>query len=114
MGRSRGRGAGSQIFGHRGVDIGSQALAAPGLLIVPSQHAFGDVSRPIAEQGGEAKPVVIEDDVCLGMGVRVLRGATVGRGAVVGAGAVVSCDVAPHAVVAGLPARPVRSRHQLL
>jgi acetyltransferase-like isoleucine patch superfamily enzyme len=105
-------GAGSQIFGHRGVEIGSQVLAAPGLLIVPYQHAFDDVSRPIAEQGGQAKPVVIEDDVYLGMGVRVLLGVTVGRGAVVGAGAVVRRDVAPHTVVAGVPARPLRSRYQ--
>jgi len=103
-------GAGSQIFGHRGVEIGSQVLAAPGLMIVPYQHHFGDVTRPIAEQGGESRKVVIEDDVYLGMGVRVLLGVTIGRGAVVGAGAVVTRDVPPYAVVAGVPARVLRSR----
>jgi acetyltransferase-like isoleucine patch superfamily enzyme len=103
-------GAGSQIFGHRGVTIGSQVLAAPGLMIVPYQHAFSDTNRPIAEQGGEAKPVVIEDDVYLGMGVRVLLGVSIGRGSVIGAGAVVTRDVPPYTVAAGVPARPVRSR----
>ena len=106
-------GAGSQIFGHRGVEIGSQVLAAPGLLIVPYQHEFADASRPIAEQGGEAKPVVIEDDVYLGMGARVLLGVTIGRGAVVGAGAVVTRDVMSYTVVAGVPARPLRRRHHV-
>jgi galactoside O-acetyltransferase len=103
-------GAGSQIFGHRGVTIGSRVLAAPGLMIVPYQHAFADTSRPIADQGGEARPVSIEDDVYLGMGVRVLLGVTIGRGAVVGAGAVVTRDVPPYTVAAGVPARPLRSR----
>lgn len=103
-------GAGAQIFGHRGVEIGRQVLAAPGLMIVPYQHTFADVARPIAEQGGESRKVVIEDDVYLGMGVRVLLGVTIGRGAVVGAGAVVTRDVPPYAVVAGVPARVLRSR----
>jgi acetyltransferase-like isoleucine patch superfamily enzyme len=103
-------GAYSQVFGHRGVEIGRQVLAAPGLMIVPYQHVFDDPMRPIAEQGGESRKVVIEDDVYLGMGVRVLLGVTIGRGAVVGAGAVVTRDVPPHAIVVGVPARIVRSR----
>lgn len=103
-------GAYSQIFGHRGVEIGSRVLAAPGLMIVPYQHAFADVTQPIAVQGGRSERVVIEDDVYLGMGVRVLLGVTIGHGAVVGAGAVVTRDVPPYAVVAGVPARQVRSR----
>jgi acetyltransferase-like isoleucine patch superfamily enzyme len=79
-------------------------------MIVPYQHAFADPGRPIAEQGGEAGPVAIADDVYLGMGVRVLLGVTIGRGAVVGAGAVVTRDVPPYTVAAGVPARPLRSR----
>jgi virginiamycin A acetyltransferase len=40
----------------------------------------------------------------------VLPGVTIGHGAVVAAASVVSRDVAPYAVVAGNPARVVRSR----
>jgi serine acetyltransferase len=54
-------------------------------------------------------PVIIEDDVWLGTNAVVLPGVRVGRGAVVGAGAVVTRDVPPFTVVAGAPARPIRT-----
>lgn len=57
-----------------------------------------------------AHPVTIGHDVWIGHGAIVLPGRSVGTGAVVAAGAVVTRDVAPYAVVAGVPARPVRER----
>jgi acetyltransferase-like isoleucine patch superfamily enzyme len=54
-----------------------------------------------------AKPVVIEDDVWIGIGAIILKGVHIGRGARVGAGAVVAKDVPAGASVAGNPARPV-------
>ncbi|MDQ3698829.1 MAG: NeuD/PglB/VioB family sugar acetyltransferase [Gemmatimonadota bacterium] len=47
-------------------------------------------------------------DAHVGTGAIILPGVTVGDGAVVGAGAVVIRDVAPAAVVAGVPAQPLR------
>jgi serine O-acetyltransferase len=51
---------------------------------------------------------VIEDDVQIGVGAKVLGPIRVGRGAVVGANAVVLHDVPPGAVVVGIPARILR------
>ncbi|WP_026596964.1 CatB-related O-acetyltransferase [Methylobacterium sp. 77] len=59
-----------------------------------------------ATRGG----VTIGSDVWLGSGCLILSGVTIGHGAVVGAHAVVARDVPPYAVVAGNPARLVRSR----
>ena len=53
-----------------------------------------------------SKPVVIEDDVWIGIGAIILKGVRIGQGARIGAGAVVTSDVAEGCEVFGNPARP--------
>lgn len=55
-----------------------------------------------------SKPIIIEDDVWIGMNSIILKGVTIGRGAVVGAGSVVTKDVPAWTVVAGNPAVVVK------
>jgi acetyltransferase-like isoleucine patch superfamily enzyme len=57
---------------------------------------------------GAHAPIIIHDDVFVGMEALILKGVTIGMGAVVGAGAVVTQDVPPRTVVAGNPAQVVR------
>lgn len=64
----------------------------------------GDRSRRPAV---ESRPVVIEDDVWIGIGAYVLKGVRIGRGARIEPGAVVTRDVPAGAVIAGNPARLV-------
>jgi acetyltransferase-like isoleucine patch superfamily enzyme len=52
-----------------------------------------------------SSPVVIDDDVWIGIGAIVLKGVHVGQGAKILAGAVVTRDVPAGAVVSGNPAR---------
>ena len=56
------------------------------------------------------RPVRIGDGADIGVGAILMPGTTVGEGAIVGAGSVVTSDVQPFAVVAGTPARFLRSR----
>ncbi|RYC67610.1 MULTISPECIES: sugar O-acetyltransferase [Spirosoma] len=55
------------------------------------------------------RPVVIKRNAWIGAGATILPGVTVGENAIVAAGAVVSRDVPPNTVVAGVPARVVKS-----
>ena len=80
-----------------------------------SMHAFTCQKRfGIAEEDvpmrRSAEVVEIGNDVWIGCHAVVLSGVKIGDGAVIGAGAVVTHDVAPYAVVAGVPARCLRSR----
>ncbi len=97
----------------REIRIGRQVMIATGCGFVSYQHKIDDVSRPIWSQGLSSKgDIVIEDDVWLGMGVKVMDGVRIGRGAVVGANAVVTKDIPPYSIAVGVPARVVRKREQ--
>jgi acetyltransferase-like isoleucine patch superfamily enzyme len=52
-------------------------------------------------------PIVVEDNVFVGLGSILLPGIRIGRNSVVAAGSVVTKNVAPGTVVAGVPARPI-------
>ena len=57
-----------------------------------------------------AKPVIIEDNCFVGANAVVIEGIHVGEGAVVAAGSVVISDVPAGAVVAGVPARIIKTK----
>lgn len=92
------------------ITIGARVLMGPHVCLIAENHGIGDAEMPIKDQGVTRQPIVIEDDVWLGSGAIVVAGVTVGRGSVVAAGAVVTGDVEPWSIVAGVPARLVRSR----
>jgi acetyltransferase-like isoleucine patch superfamily enzyme len=54
-------------------------------------------------------PVTIEDQVWVGAGAMIMPGVTIGHGSVVGALSIVKEDVPPHSVVAGIPAKIIKT-----
>ncbi len=60
--------------------------------------------------GAELKGPTIKKGARIGANATILPGIIVGEGAVIGSGSVVTKNVAAHAVVAGNPAREIKSR----
>ncbi|MEI6351107.1 MAG: acyltransferase [Verrucomicrobiota bacterium] len=53
-------------------------------------------------------PVIIKDNVWIGMGAVILKGVTIGENSIVAAGAIVTKDVPANVIVAGNPAQIVK------
>lgn len=109
LGSDVGIAAGCQINAAGGIDIGDDVLIGPGCHIWSQNHRI-EGRRVIREQAYERKRVVLGRDVWLGAGTIVLPGVTIAEGTVVAAGAVVTKDTEPYSLVAGVPARKIRSR----
>ncbi len=96
---------------HGPCEIGDDVMMSPAVVIYALSHAFEDTSVPMIDQGFlPPRPVIIESDVWIGTRSIILPGVRIGQGSIVGAGAVVSRDVPPYSIVAGNPAKVVRSR----
>jgi acetyltransferase-like isoleucine patch superfamily enzyme len=91
------------------IEIGDDVLFGPGVTVLTATHATDNPDLAIAAQGAIEHDVRIERGAWLGANTVVMPGVAIGIGAVVGAGAIVTRDVAAHTIVAGVPARPLRS-----
>ena len=76
----------------------------------PNEYFVGAKLDKAFREQRIADKVVIGHDVWIGHGAIILPGITIGPGAVVAAGAVVTKDVAPYAIVAGVPAKFLKWR----
>ncbi|MGD8207103.1 MAG: acyltransferase [Thiohalocapsa sp.] len=98
------------VYGNGGVRIGSHVLVAAHTTINTVSHQSARCDIPINEQPLLIDPVVIEDDVWIGLNAVILQGVTIGRGAIIGAGAVVTRSIPAWSVAVGVPAAVVRRR----
>lgn len=83
----------------------------------PSTFPFGIFGEPWAQRtidlvmsAPSRGDTIVGNDVWLGYQALVLPGVRIGHGAVVAAASVVTADVPPYAIMAGNPARVVRTR----
>jgi acetyltransferase-like isoleucine patch superfamily enzyme len=93
-------------------NIGENCLIASGVHIMSGsqQHNFLDLETPIQQQGGSYTKIEIGEDSWIGNGSLVM--ANVGKKCIIGAGSVVTKDVADYSIMAGNPARLIKSRKQ--
>jgi len=89
------------------LSIGDRVAIAQRVLIILSSHPNNSKLR---DQIGDINgSVTICDDAWIGAGAILLPNVTVGEQAIVAAGSIVTKDVPPRTVVAGNPARALRS-----
>lgn len=101
----------SHTFVCEGVTIEDNVFIGHGVMFINDSYP-----RATTEDGGlqtekdwHVETTIVKCGASIGSGATILSKVTIGENAIVGAGSVVTRDVAPHTIVAGNPARVLRS-----
>ncbi len=93
-----------------GLIIEDGSRLGPRTMIHTANHIIDNVDAGIDGQGWIKKPVHIERDVGVTMGVIILPGVRIGKGSLIGAGSVVTKDIPPYSIAVGNPCKVIKSR----
>ena len=88
-----------------GITIEDEVLIGPKVNLITENHPIDPKDR----RALITKPILIKRKAWIGAGVTILPGVTIGENAVVAAGAVVTKDVPDNTIVAGVPAKIIKS-----
>jgi acetyltransferase-like isoleucine patch superfamily enzyme len=110
VGEKFGVNSGTYINAIGGMTIGNYVLIGSNVTISSGRHPIEGTTPPVFSRPAEPLPIVIEDDVWIGAGAVIMPGVTLAQGTVVGANAVVTRSTEAYSVMAGVPARKIRSR----
>jgi len=98
---------GTSICSTQSIRIGNDcSIGSHCILLDNDFHSLEVERRSVAPPSA---PIVLGDNVWLGVRVTVLKGVHIGDGAVVGAGSVVTKNIPPRSLAAGVPARVIRT-----
>lgn len=89
--------------------IGNYCKITKGTIILTHDYSRSVLRRTYGEIIGEAGKTEIGDNVFIGMNSIILMGTHIGNNVIVGAGSVVSGNIPDNVVVAGNPARIIRT-----
>lgn len=95
----------SMLAGSAHITIGDHSAFGPRVRVLSATHNYRFLTLP-----DQASSVTIGRHVWIGAGATILPGVNIGDGAVVAASSVVTHDVAPFSIVAGNPARFLKTR----
>lgn len=92
------------------ISIGHHVVISERVVLRDSDnHSIQNAGNTASDNSPKTAPIVIGDHVWMGMNVTVLKGVTISEGAIVAAGSVVNKNVPPHCLVAGVPAKVVKT-----
>lgn len=100
--------AGCYLDANGFIEIGDNVSIAHMSSIISFDHSYDNANVPIKYNPLKLKKVIINNDVWIGCGARILSGVNIGSRSIVAAGAVVTCDVPENTIVAGVPARVIK------
>lgn len=95
--------------GDGGIYIGNNVQIAAQSYIIDADHGI-KAGELIANQPNTVSPIVIEDDVWISAGCKVLKGSVIKKGAVIGAASVVKGEIPENAIAVGIPAKVKKFR----
>lgn len=110
IGHRTGINARAYLGGQGGITIGNDVIMGPNVQIFSENHNFAQPAMPIKQQGVTRKAVTIGNGCWIGAGATILAGVDIGDGCVIAAGSVVTKSVPANMIVAGVPARIIKSR----
>lgn len=96
------------IEGAGGVVIGNDVSIAHASTLISTSHTWEDLNLPIKYNKETFGKIVIESDVWIGAGVRVLAGVKIEKRSIIAAGAVVNKHVDANSIVGGVPAKKIK------
>ena len=109
LGDNSGIGIDSYIGGT--VVIGSDVMMGPECKMYTVNHCCDRIDIPMNKQGVTSeKPIIIGDDVWIGVRVTILPGVNIGNHCIIAAGSVVTKNVPDYAIVGGVPAKVIKYR----
>jgi acetyltransferase-like isoleucine patch superfamily enzyme len=99
------------IHSEKSVKIGARNLwAAYCYVIGGGRHDFDRTDLPIIQQGSQVDGIIMDEDIWLGAGVKILDGCRIGKGAIIGAGSIVNKDIDAFKIAAGIPVKIIKNR----
>jgi len=110
IGDRTGISARAYFAGQGGITIGNDVIMGPNVQVFSENHIYNDLNLTIKEQGVTKQPVSIGNNCWIGAGSTILAGVTIGDGCVVAAGSVVTKSFAANSVIAGVPAKLIKTR----
>lgn len=99
--------AGCKFQDQGGITIDDDVLIGHNVVFATINHDL----RPEKRHWNYIAPIHVGKNVWIGSNATILQGVRIGDNAVIAAGAVVNKDVAPETVVAGIPAKFIKSIH---
>lgn len=88
-----------------GITLGDNCLVGHNVVFATLNHGFAPEER----QSMLPAPIVVGRNVWIGSNSTILQGVTIGDNSIIAAGSVVTKNVPANAIVAGVPARFIRS-----